>query len=102
MQKTSLVSTANEVILYSTSMGSIGAFYPFETKEVYIFFIEDVDFFVHLEMFLRQEHNPLGGRDHISFRSAFLPVKVISKNKLLKSILDNFDFLKSVVFNCLF
>ena len=34
MQKTSLISTANEVIIYATSMGSIGAFYPFETKEV--------------------------------------------------------------------
>lgn len=49
-------------------MGSIGAFYPFETKE-------DVDFFIHLEMFLRQEHIPLGGRDHVSFRSSFVPVK---------------------------
>ena len=29
-----MVSTANEVVIYSTSMGSIGAFYPFETKEV--------------------------------------------------------------------
>ena len=34
MQKTSLVSTANEVVIYGTSMGSIGAFYPFETKEI--------------------------------------------------------------------
>lgn len=49
LQKTSLISTANEVIIYATSMGGIGAFYPFETKE-------DVDFFTHLELFLRQEH----------------------------------------------
>jgi splicing factor 3B subunit 3 len=35
-QKTSLISTANECIIYSTSMGGIGAFYPFETKEVLI------------------------------------------------------------------
>jgi splicing factor 3B subunit 3 len=34
MQKTNLVSTSNEVIIYATSMGGIGAFYPFETKEV--------------------------------------------------------------------
>jgi splicing factor 3B subunit 3 len=46
MTKTSLISTANEVIVYATAMGGIGAFYPFETRE-------DVDFFMHLELFLR-------------------------------------------------
>lgn len=33
--KTALVNTSNEVILYGTSMGSICALYPFETKEVF-------------------------------------------------------------------
>ncbi len=32
------MSTSNEIILYGTSMGSIGALYPFDSKE-------DVDFF---------------------------------------------------------
>lgn len=36
---------------------------------------EDVDFFVHLEMYLRQENPPLCGRDHLAFRSAYFPVK---------------------------
>ena len=48
LTKTSLMSTSNEVILYGTSMGSIGALYPFDSKE-------DVDFFLHLEMYLRIE-----------------------------------------------
>jgi len=56
-------------------MGGIGAFYPFETKEVFCF-IKDVDFFTHLELFLRQEHEGLSGREHISYRSSFIPVKV--------------------------
>ena len=43
-------------------MGTIGAFYPFESKE-------DIDFFLHLEMHLRNECQPLSGRDHIMFRS---------------------------------
>lgn len=43
------------MIIYATSMGGIGAFYPFETKEVKLF-TQDVDFFTHLELFLRQEH----------------------------------------------
>lgn len=36
-----------QVIMYSTVMGSIGALYPFTSRE-------DVDFFTHLEMHLRQ------------------------------------------------
>lgn len=36
---------------------------------------EDVDFFLHLEMHLRQDHPPLCGRDHLSYRSAYFPVK---------------------------
>ena len=36
---------------------------------------EDVDFFTHLEMHLRQENPPLAGRDHMSFRSAYYPVR---------------------------
>ena len=67
--KTSLSSTSNEVILFGTSMGSIGALYPFENKE-------DTEFFVHLEMFLRIEASPLAGRDHMMFRSFFGPIKV--------------------------
>ncbi len=46
--KTSLMSTSNEVILFGTSMGGIGALYPFDSKQ-------DVDFFLHLEMYLRIE-----------------------------------------------
>ena len=34
-----------------------------------------MDFFLHLEMHLRQEHAPLCGRDHLAFRSAYFPVK---------------------------
>jgi splicing factor 3B subunit 3 len=34
---------------------------------------QDKDFFLHLEMHLRQEHPPLAGRDHLAFRSAYFP-----------------------------
>jgi splicing factor 3B subunit 3 len=34
-----------------------------------------MDFFLHLEMHLRQEHPPLSGRDHMAFRSAYFPVR---------------------------
>lgn len=49
-------------------MGSITAFLPFETKE-------ELDFFTHLEMYLRIESQPLSGRDHVMFRSSYAPVK---------------------------
>jgi len=66
--KTSLVPGGAEALVYSTMMGSIGALLPFVSRE-------DVDFFTHLEMHLRQENPPLCGRDHLSFRSYYTPVK---------------------------
>lgn len=45
-----------------------GALVPFTSRE-------DVDFFQHLEMHLRQENPPLTGRDHLAFRGSYLPVK---------------------------
>lgn len=37
---------------------------------------DDVDFFTHMEMYMRQEKPTLCGRDHISYRSYYLPAKV--------------------------
>ena len=59
MRKTTLVNGGMEVILYGTIMGSIGALMPFSSRE-------DVDFFSHLEMYMRQEAPPLSGREHVS------------------------------------
>eukprot|EP00775_Hariotina_reticulata_P013008 gene13008-13137_t len=60
----------SEVLLYGTIMGGIGALFPFQAKE-------DKDFFLHLEMHMRQEHPPLGGRDHLGFRSAYFPTREV-------------------------
>lgn len=79
LAKTSLASTSNEVILFATSMGSIGALYPFETKE-------DIEFFVHLEMYLRIESLPLCGRDHQMYRSFFGPVRVRFEKNFFRSV----------------
>lgn len=51
-------------------MGGLAAFIPFET-------MQDVDFFVHLQMYLQIEAPPLCGRDHQQFRSAIDPMKDI-------------------------
>ncbi|KAJ7522261.1 hypothetical protein O6H91_18G003700 [Diphasiastrum complanatum] len=68
MQKASLIPGGGESVIYGTVMGTVGALLPFTSRE-------DVDFFSHLEMHLRQEHPPLCGRDHMAFRSAYFPVK---------------------------
>ena len=54
--------------LVSTITGALGVFVPFTTRE-------DVDFFQQLEMHLRQESPPVCGRDHMAYRSTFVPVK---------------------------
>jgi splicing factor 3B subunit 3 len=34
LQKSALVSTGNEVVVFATSMGAIGALFAFDSKEV--------------------------------------------------------------------
>jgi len=68
LQKTALVPAGPEVLFFATVMGGVGIFVPFQSRE-------DVEFFSHLEMHLRQENPPLCGRDHLSFRSYYSPVK---------------------------
>ncbi|KAM7270665.1 hypothetical protein ACFE04_029879 [Oxalis oulophora] len=68
LQKASLIPGGGECIMYGTVMGSLGALHAFTSRD-------DVDFFSHLEMHLRQEHPPLCGRDHMAYRSAYFPVK---------------------------
>jgi len=67
-QLNTLSGANSEIILFGTTNGSLGALIPFETKE-------EIDFFVHLEMYLRIEAQPLCGRDHVTFRSSYVPVK---------------------------
>ena len=57
IQKCKLSQGGAEVIMFSTSMGALGVFVPFDTRQ-------DVDFFVHLQMYLQIEAAPLCGRDH--------------------------------------
>ncbi|KAH7652511.1 splicing factor 3B subunit 3 protein [Dioscorea alata] len=68
LQKASLIPGGGDCIIYGTVMGSLGALLAFTSRE-------DVDFFSHLEMHMRQEHPPLCGRDHMAYRSAYFPVK---------------------------
>ncbi|RHY29842.1 hypothetical protein DYB32_004815 [Aphanomyces invadans] len=91
MVRTRLVPVGKEAIVYTTVMGRIGALIPFSSRV-------DVDFATHLEMsvclpifwiftraccrYMRQEAPPLCGRDHLSFRSYFIPVKDVADGDL--------------------
>ena len=80
LEKTTLAQGGSELICYSTLLGgfefmsmwcetgAIGAFYPFAGKD-------ELDFFQHLEMFVRAEKPPLCGREHIMYRSFHFPVQ---------------------------
>lgn len=68
MRKAALVPGGLEVLFYATISGGLGMLAPFRSKE-------DVEFFTHLEMHMRQENTPLCGRDHLAFRSYYNPIK---------------------------
>lgn len=68
LQKATLIPGGSEALVYTTLSGTIGVLVPFTSRE-------DHDFFQHLEMHMRSEQPSLAGRDHISFRSYYYPVK---------------------------
>lgn len=79
MQRAEMQPGGREALYYATLNGTIGALFPFSSKE-------DVNFFQHLEMHLRQESPPLLGRDHMAYRSAYAPVKDVIDGDLCSSM----------------
>ncbi|CAD7082885.1 unnamed protein product [Hermetia illucens] len=75
LQKATLIPGGSESLLYATLSGTVGALVPFTSRE-------DFDFFQHLEMHMRNEHPPLCGRDHLSYRSSYFPVKNVMDGDL--------------------
>lgn len=68
LTKTTLVPGGQEVILWAGLQGTLAIFVPFVDRE-------DVDFFTSLELNLRSVDPPLAGRDHLLYRSYYVPVK---------------------------
>ena len=68
IQKTQLVAGGRDVLVWTGLQGTLGIFIPFVSRE-------DVDFFQTLEQHLRTEDAPLAGRDHLIYRSYYVPVK---------------------------
>ncbi|CAO0802797.1 unnamed protein product [Mucor circinelloides] len=70
IHRTTLLSGGREVLLTTSLLGAISIYVPFVSKE-------DVDFFQMLEMHMRAEAPPLAGRDHLLYRSFYIPVKSV-------------------------
>lgn len=70
LQKATLIPGGSESLVYTTLSGGVGMLVPFTSRE-------DIDFFQHLEMHLRAEQPSLCGRDHLSYRSYYMPVKSV-------------------------
>jgi len=68
IHKCQLVAGGRDLLLWSGLQGTIGILVPFVSRE-------DVDFFQNLEAHLRTEDAPLAGRDHLIYRSYYVPVK---------------------------
>jgi len=68
LQKANLIPGGNDSLVYTTLSGTVGMLVPFTSHE-------DHDFFQHLEMHMRAENPPICGRDHLSYRSYYYPVK---------------------------
>lgn len=70
LQKVALVPGGQEVILYATVAGTVGALVPFSSRR-------SKNTFFLLEMEMRKEANLHFKRDHIAYRSYYAPVKEV-------------------------
>ena len=89
LSKAKLSVGSHESIVIGTTSGGLTAMIPFETRE-------EIDFFVHLEMYLRIEAQPLCGRDHVTYRSKYVPVKDVFDGDLCEQY-SNLEFNKQRV-----
>lgn len=69
VQKTVLIPGGDEVVLYGTIFGTIGALLPMPSRD-------DLHHLMHIEMYIRKQEPSLVGRDILSWRSAYTPMKV--------------------------
>lgn len=76
--KVSLVAGGREVLLYTGLHGTIGILVPFASKE-------DVDLVSTLEQHIRTEQISLVGRDHLSWRGYYVPVKAVVDGDLCET-----------------
>jgi splicing factor 3B subunit 3 len=77
IQKVALVAGGKDVLLWAGLQGTIGVLIPFEQRE-------DANFFQSLEEHMRKVDAPIAGRDHLIYRSYYIPVKAIIDGDLIE------------------
>ena len=85
--KTPFKAHGREVILIATIQGGLYTLIPCKSKD-------EVLFYSHLEMFMRQESMNLVQRDHLSYRSYFYPVKNIFDGELCFKFINALSYSK--------
>jgi splicing factor 3B subunit 3 len=81
VHKAALVAVAREVIFYTGLHGTIGILVPLVAKQ-------DVEFLSNLEQLIRGEQASLVGRDHLSWRGYYVPVKGVVDGDLCETFAD--------------
>ncbi|TIC28406.1 hypothetical protein E3Q11_01879 [Wallemia mellicola] len=66
--KSQLSAGGRDVLVYTCLHGTVGMIIPFASKD-------DIEFMSTLELHMRQESPSLVGRDHLGFRSYYIPCK---------------------------
>jgi splicing factor 3B subunit 3 len=80
LHKAALVAGGREVVVYTGLHGTLGVLAPFASKD-------DVDFISTLEQHMRTELTAFGlvGRDHLSWRGYYAPVKAVVDGDLCEA-----------------
>ena len=78
LHKVALVAGGREVLLYTGLHGTIGILVPFVSKD-------DVDFISTLEQHMRTQGLSIVGRDHLSWRGYYVPVKAVVDGDLCEA-----------------
>eukprot|EP01063_Lacrimia_lanifica_P025904 TRINITY_DN3399_c0_g2_i1.p1 TRINITY_DN3399_c0_g2~~TRINITY_DN3399_c0_g2_i1.p1 ORF type:complete len:1213 (+),score=503.34 TRINITY_DN3399_c0_g2_i1:154-3792(+) len=77
IQKTSLSTGGQEVVLYTTLNGTIGCMLPITSRN-------DAELLKVVQNYMRQERPPLLGRDHLAFRSYYTPQRAVIDGDLVE------------------
>ncbi|WFD42592.1 pre-mRNA-splicing factor rse1 [Malassezia psittaci] len=77
MRLASLVPGGRPVVVYTGLSGTLGALVPFISKD-------DAEMMTQLELHMRQEYDSAVGRDHLSYRGAYIPVRAVVDGDLVE------------------
>jgi splicing factor 3B subunit 3 len=87
VNRTQMNAGKADCVVYTTILGSIGTLTPFDS-------VDDLDFFALLELQMRRFYKSLIGRDHLSWRSYYVPCKNVIDGDLCEEFFSLEDSIK--------